>query len=314
MREHDKELARVRKETQRGRVIALDIDECSVLGNDTNDILQIIALMTEGFHTAEKKEDVQAVLDLLINPQMVVAIREIRRQTALSPYIVFYTMKSGIVTCCTSTESQKRIILDQGLSLDSQDPITTIAFNSADMAEGFEYLYNQIGDATLDESNRQSLAYTLLCRLGIVTWGISRALGLAYAAPVYLTCKGKNMDRISKHLGVPFAQAFLFDDRAKDHAAELNLHENQAHMITTPPFHLSENSAQQLYEILISRFPMTDSFREDYPTVVKYASHMTMEMPLDPVTKDWKLYSVAEHPNDGSISEQPWDLDLVLAA
>lgn len=303
MEEGENVLQSVKRDRDRGRVIALDIDQCSILGNDTNDILQIISMMTNCFQDEDKEKDVHSVLELLINPQMLVAIQEITRQTGQEPYIVFYTMKSGIVTCCNASESQKQILVDHDLSLDSG----TIAFKRGELGEGLEYLYNQLGDATLPECDRQSLVYTLLCRLGIVTWWVSRALGLRYAAPVYLTCKNKNLESISRHLGVDLGQVFLFDDRANEHAAELGLSEGDAHMITTPPFNLSAQSAEQLYKILVEAFPITDGFKQKYPVLIEYASHPSMEMPLDPITKDWRLYSVADEDD-----MPPWDLRQIL--
>ena len=61
----------------------------------------------------------------------------------------------------------------------------------------------------------------MLDRLGLVTWAASLVLELPYAASVYVTAENKNLQRIAAHLGISPEQCYLFDDKAKEHAANL---------------------------------------------------------------------------------------------
>ena len=61
----------------------------------------------------------------------------------------------------------------------------------------------------------------MLDRLGLVTWAASLVLELPYAASVYVTAENKNLQRIAAHLGISPEQCYLFDDKAKEHAAYL---------------------------------------------------------------------------------------------
>jgi hypothetical protein len=78
-------LLRKVKADPNGRVIALDIDNCTALGSDTNGILQIISIMTDNFQT--RKADICNIATLLINPGLFMAVEEIRRHC--NPFFVF---------------------------------------------------------------------------------------------------------------------------------------------------------------------------------------------------------------------------------
>jgi len=93
---------------QRGHYfIALDLDECSVVGNDTNDILRT-ALYAKEHHEARTEGDaktvyteratelVQELCPLIVNPAMVRAVADIEAKIGYKPYIFAYTNKGSI--------------------------------------------------------------------------------------------------------------------------------------------------------------------------------------------------------------------------
>ena len=63
-------LERVRQNSD-GRLIVLDIDQCTALGEDTNDILRIIEALTEGFNKGCNRQGLQQIAKHLINPAMI---------------------------------------------------------------------------------------------------------------------------------------------------------------------------------------------------------------------------------------------------
>jgi hypothetical protein len=94
-------------------VVALDIDECSVVGSNTNEILTLaVHAMENNFHLRRRgdnkimsrhyeKEILEKLAINLINPSMVNAIHDITSKTKKMPYIVVYTNKVGIGKTCT---------------------------------------------------------------------------------------------------------------------------------------------------------------------------------------------------------------------
>jgi hypothetical protein len=76
-------------------VIALDIDECSVIGADTYDILCLIKNMIKMFQTETSQAHLLDIAKNLINPKMIEAVNKIRMYVP-HPFVVFYTRKGGV--------------------------------------------------------------------------------------------------------------------------------------------------------------------------------------------------------------------------
>ena len=294
-----------------GRVIALDIDRTSALGNDTNDILQIVSMMTNNF--TNQKNDVNALLQLLMNPQVCIATQKIREELKCEPYVVFYTSKGGIVHECTQDEAIAKITARAGLYRNKD----TLAFRSGDLAEGYEYLYRQLVKSTCENAQATLMRYTHiyqhLCRVGILTWAISKFLGLGYAAPVYITRGKKDLEIISKHLVVDMSKIFLFDDISDHHLHELGTKskEQQEHMIKTQPYDFETmERRRELFELLSHCFPITNEFIRENQHLLDLASSSHHQHSIDPDRRDWGLFHLSYF---SDVTIEPWCLRNVLA-
>lgn len=269
------------RQNANGRVIALDIDKTSCLGNDTNDILLLVSFMTEVFSKSTKQAAILSLLRLLVNPEVLDSICKIRSTLQCEPYIVFYTMKGGIVTEC----------IEQNITNDALflQPHNILTFKPGGIEEGAQYLCNQIDAHNLSTSH--PVIYQHLCRVGILTWAISEILGLGYAAPVYITRAHKDMRLISNHLNVDFSKCFLFDDSSEHHALQLRLRKEEAHMISTQPFDFDTMSDQQkeaLHRILSEHFVLDSTFKTHHESLITTASQRTAHLTMPAIiNKDW---------------------------
>ena len=295
------------------RVIALDIDLCSALGNDTNDILRIVALMTNNF--SEWGGAMERLLDLLVNTQVEVALSKIKEATGVMPKVVFYTHKGGIVTeCCR----QEYIAITAGAGL-YVGGSNTLAFRRADLSEGFKYLYNQMkkSKASTENLDEHSGLYVNLCRVGVLTWFISEKLGLGYAAPVYFTKERKDVAVIAKREGVTKEMVFLFDDNANHHARESGLSlASDGNMIQVQPYDFNTMGAgrrSELHRVLTHYFPITEWFKEIYEALLQDCgtSSGLHTKSIDPMTNDW-----VDLTQFGAYYRaiEPWCVEIVIGA
>jgi len=250
-----------------GRLIALDIDQCSAFGEDTNDIMQIISRMTKGLDPFyENARHLIDIAELLINPRMIEAVTQIRSQ-APDNYIVFYTSKEGIVNSFIRRFDPQpphyEVLKSSGLLVEDDDD--TLKFKAGNLLDRWEYLYNQLPKIEempwLDTSSAHCEG---LRRVAILTWVASKMLGLPYAAPVYITRGDKDMRIICEDLGIhDVNKSVLFDDRAVDHAQKLGLSLAEARMVPVTP-HGTKNTSKEvlreLYDTLQRHFPIKEEF------------------------------------------------------
>lgn len=291
-----------------GRVIALDIDLTSAVGNDTNDILRIIALMTRNFSMPGIQNEIRCLLDLLINPRLFEAISTITEETGARPFIVFYTQKGGIVNMCADSPLH-RSIARAGLYSCGRN---TLAFRAGRLEQGADYLFHQLRTR---EPQGDTEIYVHLRRVGILTWFISQCLGLSYAAPVYITRTHKNVEVIGKHLRIDSSsKIYLFDDNARHHAAALKLQAREANMIEVQPFdfHTMDRERRiQLHSLLHNVFPITQVFKEQIPPQFFLSIHDSSHHSCSSVDDrgEWKDLSQIETQEE---TPEPWDVSLVL--
>ena len=93
--EPERLIANLRNDTDT-KLICLDIDQCSIVGEDTNDILRIIGDKSAAQHDTPESRRLVEVAECLVNPHMKHAVNKLRRNDPRT-YIVFYTSKAGIV-------------------------------------------------------------------------------------------------------------------------------------------------------------------------------------------------------------------------
>jgi len=77
--------------------VGLDLDECSVLGNDTNDILRVAMHARDFYDDKESSsETLRLIAQKCINPAMTRALSEIRAKVGHMPYVFVYTNKGSV--------------------------------------------------------------------------------------------------------------------------------------------------------------------------------------------------------------------------
>ena len=77
-----------------GRVIFMDIDQCTIIGEDTNDLLRsLYRLFADIKSDEEKKARLLELAKLLVNRSMVQAMEAIRARVP-DVHVVFYTKKA----------------------------------------------------------------------------------------------------------------------------------------------------------------------------------------------------------------------------
>lgn len=319
-------LAGIRNDPDR-RVIALDIDQCSALGEDTNDILRIISALTQGFNARgcfTSKQLITITHDL-INPSMIDAVYKIRA-ASLNPYVVFYTSKSAIVNLFGPDNVAPKYMhsLEHGGFFHDRS-LDLIRFLSGNIEEGWDYLYRQLLNLNGESGSPWASPNSKIClelrRVGLITWVASLILGLSYAAPVYITRSKKNLEFIRQHLRIPDAdQVYLFDDKGAQHAAKLGLTPGQARIIAIPPFstlQMTHDAASRLHENLTKYFPIHPMFgtrfaalHKDASTEVKdhWPAHNLVLSKGAPI--EW-LSNVPYALSEGQV-QQPWDISSVV--
>ena len=324
------------REHPRGLVIALDIDQCSALGEDTFDVLRIVQHLTDFFNEPRYRAKILEVARLLINPEMINAVNSIKKQYPdIPPYIVFYTKKGGILelfnptTRPTQTSSRNAQLLnDHGFFVSGTMGLDIMKFSEGNLFDGWTYLYKQLqsrlGDALPTEwAPPRSRAYYELARIGIITWTASLMLGLPYSAPLYITKIGKNLSLIGGDLQIDPKKIFLFDDRAQEHAGGLRMSLADARMVEVQPYRyqtMPPNRVHALLQSLKTHFPITADFVQQHGApkgLIEQASRIEgnwgpdrlalVEGGVEGPLYDWKSHADVA----GTDIVQPWSLDLL---
>jgi len=105
--------------------IALDLDECSVVGSDTNDILRTAFTIidhhkAQGYpQISEARSNVllHELCELIVNPSMVNAIHAIRDRIGYMPYVFAYTNKGRAERVFAAYRKNWKQMLDQCLKM-----------------------------------------------------------------------------------------------------------------------------------------------------------------------------------------------------
>ena len=283
--------------------ICFDIDECTILGGDTYDILRLIAAMTTcGTLRGADRTKLEHMAKLLVNPSAVQACKDILERTHGNTEVVFYTQKWKVVDCVikhpeTDLAVKTPVAVNQG---------RTIYFAQRKTDEGYEYLSNQVPKAVHVETDR----------LGLVTHAAALAFGLDYLPGVYVTDGDKNLDVITDHQGVPPGNAFLFDDKAIEHAtrlrgkASVTAFEN---MISVEHFTLTnipEDTAKELQTYLECHFPMTGIKRKNWDLFSQVVADPTWPECKQAINKEEKWAVYKPHLLKGAAP--PWDIQTIL--
>jgi len=258
-------------------VVDLDLDECSCIGGDTNDILAVVGIITDNY--TKKVPELLSMTSQLINPQLVPAFRRLKRSLGYEPLVVFYTSKYKIVDWFVellhpSEEVAQEII--EGLRHVIKDR-DNLVFSMADISQSFLYLNKEVQKLLGSNTELSNKMKNELNRIGLITWTISNLLGLSYAGSVFVTTRYKDLNYIARELDIPPDQFFLFDDKAKWHAKALEKTPEEVQMIDVHPFtfeSMKREDALRLQNTLTRDFPLDEpklaSHLPGYPDLLTY--------------------------------------------
>ena len=297
------------------RVICLDIDQCSIFGDDTFDILRVLRLVGQLRGEPYSSDVLLQIGKHLVNPAMIEAVGRINR---LFPHILvlFYTAKAAIVERLALHENEALA----PLFIDEHNvyfhPATGPTINHM-------YLYNQAEGCYAAKGeplppSKQEVFAADLERLGLVTWAASLALGLPYAAAVYITAEcNKNLNKITSLLNVPFSRTWLFDDKAQEHAAPRPPIE--MHMIPVQPFDYSLiplPRAKALNELLEHHAPLhvldqSTILQLTQATPAYPESHLSFRAEEGEAV--WNVAGNAQKYGIDHAMVQPWDIAPILS-
>jgi hypothetical protein len=304
-----------------GRVIALDIDECSAIGSDTYDILRIIQQMTQNFQNQAAHAHLLDIARNLINPKMIEMVNKVRMYVP-HPLVVFYTQKSRVLRFFTANWEEQQRFQSAGM-VDKWGEV--LHFHSGNLlTEKWDYLNNQVRALLADMPERLATQLSQdrsieMHRIGILTWAASIALGLPYAAPVFVTARGKDMDLIESLVfnePTPLGKSFLFDDKATEHAQKLSRSLEEARMIAVAPYThslQSEANATELFAKLNAYFGITPERRETHAQILKSAAFPERNWPASNLVIAPGLDHWEQHAEAFTRQPQPdWDASRVL--
>jgi hypothetical protein len=275
-------------------VIFLDIDQCAVMGEDTNDILRALLTIFGDMEPSERKQKLMGVARLLVNKWMVRAVKAIMERVG-NVHIVFYTQKANTLT-------QMR---HAGVELPSIAG-DTIYFHEGTPEQGFGF----VGAQSAVPTERIEREFN---RLGLVACGVAEMLGLTYTPGLIVTEGKKDVEKMATLLGVDPAKVYLFDDKGEKHIGLLGAAPYaKEHIIPTQPFNFKtvcEEQARLLREMLQTEFSVK-GIKEKYPELYK----QIQGDPTWPVhnrciskEEDW----VVSYPGDEA-AMGPWAIDRIV--
>lgn len=203
--------------------LALDIDQCSALGEDTNDILRTASMMirfacekeveANGHIDAdaelERQRKLIQIAQLVINPQVLNVYKEIEEKTGHKPYVFAYTNKGDFAEYFEKTindlvsfmylpkhshifqEAYKSMNEKWGKIFHRRDFKNFWVFLEGDDKDtDYMYLWNKLRNDTFKEIAQymgtfpyEETIKTESKKLGLITWAISRLLELDYNMP-----------------------------------------------------------------------------------------------------------------------------------
>ena len=273
-------------------VLALDLDQCSCIGEDSCDILNTIHKLSNGF--TENKAGLVDVVMKIINPSLKPSFDTFRKRH-LDPLIVIYTTKGSVVEKILQYCRSMRLFPKVLMNFDN------LKFEMTDIFKTFKYISSQLKESLPEGQMLRPDIEASLDKIGIVSWAIALVLGLPYSPTVFVTNTDKNLEVISRGLNVPLDQIFLLDDKAEEYARKLGKFPVDAHMITVPRYNFSTLPLEhgiQLQTSLRKQFPMDErALGPAYVNMVNYTSKPGERAPFG-------MQSISRHP-DGVLD---WNL------
>ena len=267
-------------------VIALDLDQCSCIGEDSCDILNVIGLLTNGF--TKSRADILDIATKIINPNLKPAFEKLKRRY-VDPLVVIYTAKGSLVT------QVGKYFNAMGIRPKFNFDNSNFVFDMDNILSSFDYITNQLRQSLPEGVVLDKNIQSAVDRLSIVSWAISFVLELPYAATVFVTRIAKDLQLIALALQIPFKNIYLFDDKANEHALILSKTLEQAHMIPVKKYNfssLSQAHGSSLQEALRSKFPIDAAkFSPKFTDMVTYKGE----------SPPFGMQSIVKNPDDASL-------------
>jgi len=280
-------------------VIFMDIDQCAIIGEDTNDLLRVLfQLFADIKSDEEKKARLLELAMLLVNRSMLQALESIRARES-DVRVVFYTQKASLVSLIRRYEGWVP-------ALDERED--TLLFEAGSADQSYDYLANQCSAPPLTDAVHRGLD-----RLGLVTWASAKMLGLKYLPAVLVTESSKDVVRMATQLGFDPAKAYLFDDKAEAHIKSVGATPfAQEHVIPVQAFNFTtvgEEQAKSIFELLQTHFSVKGIKEADPKLYGQIQGDPTWPLQSRVISpdEDW----VVRYP--GGQEAQPWTIDRILA-
>lgn len=331
--------------------IALDLDECSVVGSDTNDILRTAFTIidhhkAQGYpQISEARSNVllHELCELIVNPSMVSAIHAIRRRIGYMPYVFAYTNKGRAGNAFASYRKNWKQLLEQCMKMqrisdDDKAAAKTeyetkwkhhehdeprngfwVFLEGSNGDQNYNYLANTLKEYTMPTIMKivQNVSPGVLAKLelgiqneirkiGCATWGMSKALGLDYNMPVFVSNQQyKNLSGLCPLLGLEsIEKLFLFDDKASDHFTKMYAanpdkaragHWSNPHDIHMIPVNRFDNTslspqAKSRIECIFNELDPQGFILRQHETVFREISWATKEWPQPKLLFDCENY------------------------
>ena len=271
--------------------LLLDIDQCSIVGGDTNDILRVVLAK----YADASKETLEELALKFVNKWMVQAVKAILARHP-NTHVMFYTNKHAILRYMHYYCGVELPYICDG----------TILFDWGSVEQGHKYISAQYPSDT-------PLLVNELDRLGLVTWAGAAALGLDYLPAVIVTEVSKDVEKIATALGVDKDRVFLFDDRAEEHIAAVGSQYAREHVIPVQPFDFTticEEQARELLAVLNEHFP-AKGIKKEHPKLFRQIVH-DPSWPLENHSLNEEEEWVVRYP--GGQTMEPWTIDRILKA
>lgn len=254
-------------------VVCLDVDECSIVGGDTCDLLRCLQNFSRAIIDRQIKGEMLSadepymrelrsnpdfikLLRLLVNPKMVEAVQGVAARLKYMPAIVIYTAKSDLVVKSGNHLHEEFFAAFKRFPEGSGTTATEILIPGDNILAGPDYLRKQLvaeteyvchdihgesaGEVFTTTTQLPVENYTDFQRAGFCFWAIADALGLAYVPHAVVTAAGdKDLRTMSEIIGVPFEKLVLFDDKSARHASRLQPEPQPlaaARMVQIPPY------------------------------------------------------------------------------
>ena len=233
------------------KVLLLDLDKCSVMGDDTNDTLRLALTAV-----AEGRPDDGSLLRLarqLVNPTVYSLVPQYERKYGCMPFVMLYTAKGSLLNLLVKASGGRAPLVKANI-LNQQG--NRMFFEPCDQDAGYQYLTHQLSVFVENPTVFKAMALKL-APVGLVGAAIADVMGLPYLPGVVVTSTYKDVRLLAEEvLHVDPEQCLLIDDSAVRHVNDYNIwHRDEkrtvgeSRMLPVAEYHTQHLSDQALHGV-----------------------------------------------------------------